>query len=54
MILGVTSSLGASLIVFILMLYRTVVNLIKTIGLGNEKPFVEHEAVDEDGESISK
>jgi len=41
--LGVTSVLGASLIVVVLMLYRTVVNLIKSIGLGKEKLFAKDE-----------
>lgn len=41
--LAVSSLLGASLTVVVLMLYRTVVNMIKSIGLGDEQLYAEME-----------
>lgn len=46
--LGITSILGASLTVVVLMLYNTVVNMIKSIGLGNDKIFAETDDCDND------
>ncbi len=46
--LGITSILGASLTVVVLMLYNTVVNMIKSIGLGNDKIFAETDDCDSD------